>query len=276
MSCVFMLPQSQSVHMIVDSVAYAPDGLIIATNLSKAKTIPTLNMAFSITGPANFAGLMTDIIAGSFATFDAFVDAAEAWLPDVFNDLADERRGGDALATFYVIGWSERHRRGESYSLNMWTDGSSRLYEVLANSNGNSNELPTRKLVRQTGIAGTPLPSDELADACRYVIKRTDDYVAAVDLLHLAEIARHEEIEGKHWVGGKAVLTSIDAAGISQKIIQIWGEDKIGEYIAPQPIDWKAWRASRTASNTVSTVDFSNMSRLKREMMARKARKANR
>ncbi|MGB3043903.1 MAG: hypothetical protein WBB98_12030 [Xanthobacteraceae bacterium] len=258
--------------MIVDSVSYAPDGLIIANNLSKAKAIPTLNMAFSMTGPANFAGLMTDIIAGSFATFDAFVDEAEDWLPDVFNGLAEERRGGDAIATFYAIGWSERHCRGESYSINMWTDDCSRLDEVLANSNG----LPTRKLVRQTSIAGTPLPSEELTDACRFVIKRTDDYVAAVDLLHMAEIARHEEIEGKHWVGGKAVLTSIDAAGLSQKIIQIWGEDKIGEYIAPQPIDWKAWRADRKAGETsaaLAGVDMSSLSRLQRERMMKKAKK---
>jgi hypothetical protein len=28
--------------------------------------------------------------------------------------------------------------------------------------------------------------------------------------MHLIEVARHEEIEGHYWVGGEAVLTSIE------------------------------------------------------------------
>jgi hypothetical protein len=66
-----------------------------------------------------------------------------------------------------------------------------------------------------------------------------------IDLLHLMEIARHEEIQGCHWVGGKAVLTSIDSSGVTQNTLHVWEEDMVGDLITPLPIDWKAWRAAR-------------------------------
>jgi hypothetical protein len=41
------------------------------------------------------------------------------------------------------------------------------------------------------------------------------------------------------------LLTSIDERGVTQRRIQEWPEDEIGELIKPLPIDWVKWRAAR-------------------------------
>jgi hypothetical protein len=279
MSAVFILPQSRSVHMITDAVSYFNDGLIQGTNISKAKAIPTMSMAISLLGPANFVANLAEFMQLVFNSFDEFINAAEEWLPQAFNQLAQEHRQGDAMGGFYCMGWSDRDDKPAVYTMNLWTEGSTRYEQVIANSRkaGNSSAVEQR-LQKMTTLCG-PLPPENWRTACGWENRRNDDYVPAVDLLHLLEIARHEQIEGKYWVGGKALLTSIEGSGlITQKVVHHWEEDVKGEYIRPRPINWKAWRAERegvraAAAVEASGVDLSGLSRLQRERMLKKAKK---
>lgn len=97
-------------------------------------------------------------------------------------------------------------------------------------------------------------------------------------MLHLAEIARQECLEGAHWVGGKALLTTIDARGVTQRVVHHWKEDQVGELITPTPVAWKEWLAERKRDRAAGAVegagiDLSGLSRLQRERMLKKARK---
>jgi hypothetical protein len=90
------------------------------------------------------------------------------------------------------------------------------------------------------------VPGNDLMIAAGFTIPAdVNEMQPELDLLHLMEIARHEEIEGHHWVGGEAVLTSIDASGVTQKTLHVWEEDEVGDPITPLPIDWTAWRVAR-------------------------------
>jgi hypothetical protein len=169
-----------------------------------------------------------------------------------------------------VIGWLESEDRPAAYSMNMFTEGSSQIARVLANS-PNAATTQFFKLTEQTGLAGTPLPGLKLLDAAGFKILDDDnDYHPEIDLLHLVEVQRHEQIEGAYWVGGKAVLTSIDRRGITQRVLHHWPEDEIGKPIAPLPIDWRAWRASRASAAAESVAPPPGMSKLQRDMWTKK------
>lgn len=91
------------------------------------------------------------------------------------------------------------------------------------------------------------------------------------ELLHLLEIQRRIPFDGRYYVGGQALLTSIDRSGVHQRIVHKWDEDEPGKVIVPQPIDWAAWLSKRTL--TAAGIDISGLSRLQRERMLKKARK---
>jgi hypothetical protein len=179
----------------------------------------------------------------------------------MFRDYAE-----DAFSTFYVIGWHRADPRPAAYCMNLWTDNSTRLAQVVENSSADSGVQ--RFKFEELLLSGTPGPSSDLTTAAGFSIPAdVNDMRPEIDLLHLTEIARHEEIEGHHWVGGKAVLTSIDASGVTQKTLHVWKEDVVGEWITPLPIDWAAWRAALTTADIPT-----GLSRLHRERMERKAR----
>lgn len=52
-------------------------------------------------------------------------------------------------------------------------------------------------------------------------------------------------IDGISYVGGLAILTSIDATSVKQRIVHVWENDRPGVKIEPEPIDWKAFCRAR-------------------------------
>ncbi len=272
MSAVFVLPQSTAVHMITDAVDYTKEGVVHSVNLVKAQVVATLPVAISATGPGSLGPLLADRIAGEFESFDDLIARGSDWLAGEFNRIADDHLRGDASSSMYLIGWHHQANRPAAYAVNLWSDKSTLIQQVLARSpNAGDAEATRSKLIEMISIAGTPLPSEEMLNHCCFEFKSTDDY-DDVDLLHLMEVARQQRYDGAHWVGGKALLTTIDSDGVRQRVIHHWTEDRPSQKIQPTLIaDWKAWRASRSAPSEPST-----LSRLKREMLERKARKANR
>jgi hypothetical protein len=239
MSSIFVLPQSASVSMMTDGVIYDHNGVVMMTNLAKAYALPTFPAAVSCTGPAFLTQLMAQHISIGFASFDEFVDGADQWLTTTFNELAAKHRDGDAASSFYIVGWHEKENRPAAYSADLWTDNSTRIEQILENSLATTTRS---KLKEQTTISGTPL-NPELVDRCGFKLRRNDDYQPEVDLLHVTEVARQEKIEGGHWVGGKVLLTTIDAKGITQRVVHHYKGDRVGARIEPEPVsDWKAFR----------------------------------
>ncbi|PDT64903.1 hypothetical protein CO683_35260 [Bradyrhizobium ottawaense] len=239
MSSIFVLPQRSAVHMMTDGVVYDRNGVITIASLTKAAALPSLPAAVACTGPAFLTSSLAPRIDVEFASFDDFVERADSWLPETFTELAERHRNGDAFSTFYIIGWLEKQKRPAAYSMNLWTDRSSRIEQVLANSGGPPDRS---RLIEQTTISGTPLNPD-LIERCGFRLRRKEDYVPELDLLHITEVARQEQIEGAHWVGGKILLTSVDATGITQRVVHQYSNDRAGAAIRPEPVeDWAAWR----------------------------------
>lgn len=272
MSSVFVLAQHDAVYLMCDAAGYMPDGILTTNNATKCVAVPTISAAVACTGAIENSALFATNLGQIFASFDQLVSHGERWLPEIFERHSACHRGGDASSSLYIIGWSAERDRPEAYAIDLWTDGSTRVEQIIDNSaNGATAKERRSKLILQDGIAGTPLPGMELIRAAGFQIREDDAYSPELDLFHLTEIARHEEIEGRHWVGGAAMLTSIDRRGVSQRVVHRWSEDAIGELIRPLPIDWKTWRAEREAAKGPV-----QLSRLQREMAERKAAKAAR
>jgi hypothetical protein len=237
---------------MTDAAAYDGEtGELHSVDLVKCIALPELHLAIACTGPALLGHYLAGRIEGEFDTFDDFVGRGEVLLPGMFEDYAYDNCGGDALSNFYVGGW-HRHAtpRPAAYCMNLWTDDCSRLAQVTENSSTDGRYQ--RFKFEEVALAGTPIPGSDLITAAGLRIPADVNEIRPdLDLLHLIEVARHEKIEGHHWVGGKAVLTSIDASCVTQTTIHVWEEDVVGDPITPLPIDWAAWRAARLQHTNV-------------------------
>jgi hypothetical protein len=272
MSAILVLKQRNAVHLMSDACTYEIEtGVLVDNNLAKCIALPTLSAAISSTGPAEMGAFMGGSIAQEFLSFDDLIDRAEQCLPKIFEDFADTMRAGDAFASLYLIGWHKAQARPAAYCMECSTNESSRMAKIIENDPSAAN-AKFFKLAEQN-FSGTPLPGADLIAAAGFNIPA--DFNALdpeLDLLHVLEIMRHEEIEGHYWIGGKALLTSIDAHGITQRIVHHWPEDKIGEPILPLPIDFKSWRAARVGAKVAAIVP-DGLSRLQRDRMEKKIRK---
>jgi hypothetical protein len=268
------LRQRNSVHLMADAASYEMStGILISNNLAKCVALPTLSAAISCTGPADLGAYFGYILAQKFSSFDELILSAEQYLPKLFENFADETRRGDALSTLYLIGWHKAEARPAAYAMDLWTDESTRIAQVLDNGKNAASTQALRFKLNEQLFAGTPLPgADLIAAAGLKILDDENDMKPDLDLLHLMEVQRHEEIEGHYWVGGKALLTSIDCRGITQRVVHHWQEDQIGQPITPLPIAWKAWREARVAAKIAAIVP-DGLSRLQRGRMEKKARK---
>jgi hypothetical protein len=50
--------------------------------------------------------------------------------------------------------------------------------------------------------------------------------------------------DGKYYIGGHAVLTTVTRDGVTLRVVHVWPEDQPAKRIEPAPIDWSAWRAA--------------------------------
>ena len=257
---------------MADAAAYdRASGVLRANNLTKCMAMPTLSAAVSATGPFEFSALFCMHLTQRFSSFDDVILHGEEYLPELFEELSDEYSRGDAFSTVYLIGWHDADNRPAAYAMDCWTDDSSHIAQVMENTA--DVEKARRFKFSEQVFSGTPLPgADLLAGAGFKTPSVPNDLIPEIDLLHVMEIQRHEEIEAHYWVGGKALLTTVDHSGITQRVVHHWQEDRVGETITPRPIEWKAWREERMSAHVAEAV-LDGLSRLQRERMAKKARK---
>lgn len=275
MSSFLFLRQRDSVHLACDAAAYNGDtGILQAVNEAKCIAIPTLNAAISCVGPGETNALFATHMTQFFQSFDDLVERAAEFFPQTFEMIAEHWRGGDASASLALIGWHERENRPAAYSMNLWTDASSRIENVLEAS-GKSAESAERFVLKEQVLGGTPLPSRQaIAAAGLQIPDDENDMRPDIDLLHLMEVQRQAVTENDlHFVGGKCLLTSIDRSGTMQRVIHRWAEDEVGNIVSPVAItDWSAWRREHEKRLLPFAIP-EGMSRLKREMLEKKLRK---
>jgi hypothetical protein len=241
-TAILVLRQRDAVHLMSDMAAYEQNGILRSVTHRKCVAMPEISAAVACTGPAMLGAFFADRLPEMFKSFDDLVKNAEECLPELFQECADDQRNGDANSTFYGIGWHRAQDRPVAIAMDLWTNGSTRIAQVLANS---SNAVERFKLSEQCA-AGTPMPGPDLLAAAGWSMPDDENNLdPEIGLLHMMEIQRHEEVEGAHWVGGGAFLTSIDRNGVTQRVIHQWREDKVGEFIAPLPIDYDQWLEAR-------------------------------
>ena len=252
MSSCFILRQSKSISMMTESMGYTDEGVIVSNNINKSVALATLPAVVSALGSIQFIREFTSFIENRFASFDEMIDEGEEFLEGLFMGLADRLFDGDALTVVYLIGWHARENRPGGYMANYWTDDSTKYASMVAEFGAARIDGRNRGKLQEIelgDIHGTPLYDVEGQEKAGFELRETEDYVPAVDLLHLTEIARHTlHDDGTSRQGGKAVLSTVDGNGISQRVVHHWKEDDdtVGVTLRPAPIiSWSGWRAAR-------------------------------
>lgn len=267
--------------MLCDTMGYDPLGTILNNHINKAIPIVTIPVVVSAMGASLFNREFASAIAASFRSFDDLVTNGEAFLSHLFLDLADEHFDGDADTTLFMIGWLEEEDRPASLFMDLWTDTSSGHQKMMMR-NTELSELfsraaQTRGKFQHAAlgeIKGSPIYGTKDLQAAGFVARSGDDYKPEIDLLHLAEIARHHlHPDGTSRVGGQAILSTISSSGIQQRVVHRWHEDDdlVGDILTPKPINWTGWRERKLLAS--SHIKPETLSRLQRERMEKKARK---
>ena len=267
MSAINALVQSSSVHMMTDGLSYL-DNVTLEVNVHKTLELMPWRAALAATGPARFGEFLAVEVVERFRSFDHLIAEGESVLCQLFYHYANEYRDGDAVSTLGLIGWLDGEDRPAAYAMEMATDGE-RLKFVEMHSSSQVDTVRFKLFELET--FAMPPPTLAMLQAASYQFQDHDAMDPETELLHLLEIQRRIPFDGRYYVGGQALLTSIDRSGVHQRIVHKWDEDEPGKVIVPQPIDWAAWLSKRTL--TAAGIDISGLSRLQRERMLKKARK---
>lgn len=274
MSAINALVQRSSVHMITDGLSYH-GGIPFSVDDQKTHLLSTWRAALAATGPALLGEFLAGEIARQFRSFDHVVSEGEQAIERLFRDYVNEYRNGDAVSSLVLIGWHNGEDRPMALAMDMATVGE-KLKWVERHGTGSSPEHRF-KLLELKEIAMPPATLSQL-QAASYTFRDYDAMDPETDLLHLLEIQRRILVDGHYYVGGQALLTSIDKTGVRQRIIHRWDEDEPGKPITPRSINWKTWLADHSRDRTERTleaagINLSGLSRLQRERMWKKAKK---
>ncbi|NYG49873.1 hypothetical protein GGD67_007372 [Bradyrhizobium sp. IAR9] len=240
MSAINGFVRSDAAFLLTDGLSYfegGPDDV----NLNKAHRLYRLNAVVAATGPAQFAGWLWGRLA--YRSFDSLIETAEAQIIHHFERYAREYRDGDAASCVVLAGWHEREGRPAIYSIELETAGTPKA--LLVRQNAEFAEKHVAASLTELPIISMPPPSREEFQAAGYDLLADLEKVDPESyLLHCMEIQRRKRFDGRHVVGGHAVLTTITASGVVQRLVHVWPEDQPGKRIEPKAIDWAAYRAA--------------------------------
>jgi hypothetical protein len=273
MSAAIYLRQHDAAYMLVDAASYRRDGIVVSFG-DKCIAIPELHCAFTTFGPANWAVALEVGCRSRFCSFDDLLAGIEDFARLTFEQFESTITvNPSTTCELWMMGWSAARGHVEAFQLAMCNNAEWEKWKAEAPGLETSRQ-PFRCEPFTVHVASNPCPTTrEILDADLPSIGVADNIDPETDLLHLMEIQRRVLFEGDHYcVGGYALLTRVDAHGVTQRRIHEWTEDKVGELITPKPIDWSRWRAARLAEQAISAAP-AGMSKLKRDMLARKAAK---
>jgi hypothetical protein len=261
-------PRHGCLHIVTDSASYV-DGIVDGLGCPKVLTVPAWPGAITGRGPALAGAIVGETLSCKFPTFDEAVAGAEEVLPGILE------RFSDIFSTPYpdrlqvvIAGWSSERRQPESYVFN--ASEAAAPGATQEEIEANAHYLVGSKLVRLSNAISAPVLSEKITKESGFagfdVDASPEEVIKALRIT--IEAQRHDEHPGldRHYIGGSAQLTTITPAGVQQRILTRWKEDKIGELIRPRPIDWAKWRAELEGPPA-------GLSRLKRQMMEKKLAK---
>jgi hypothetical protein len=237
MSAISAITDSNAAYLLVDGLAY-DNGEVINVCAEKSFPITGMRAAVAATGDVKTAYFFKVAIENEFSRFDDVVAAGSEFFVHAFKAFAHRFCGGNAVSNVALIGWSESENRPFAFGVDLVEGSGQWISSRASNSSiGVLQELP---------ILAVPSPSLEEIKAAQYPLGIAGDHVRPEDkLLHLMEIQRRIPMDdGKIYVGGQAVLTTVNADGVTQRVLHRWEEDKVGEPIKPRPVDWEACRTS--------------------------------
>lgn len=238
--------QHNCLHLVTDGATYTNEGILVGLG-TKVFTEPNWPGVVAGRGSAIAVPLLGAALSNSFATFDAMIDNIEIVLEGMVKYYGIK---GDA--ELIIAGFSERREGPESYLIKT---SDALPFGIAPGKAKASGFVPDAfKLLRLPDIVNGPVAQKEVVIAAAFEGFTTNDEPAFVvaGLAKLIEIQRHSIYDdGIHWIGGYAQLTTINSAGIHQRILQRWPEDRIGELMKPAPIDWENWSRPPQSPNVV-------------------------
>jgi hypothetical protein len=233
MSAVNALVQSDAVHLMTDGLLYA-NGKVLQTDFSKCLPLKRCRAAVATTGPASFAYLLAEMLANC-TSFDEVVAKDREWFRGAFDwYVAHERNGASEYATVVLIGWLECENRPAAFAIELSNGGEKK--DFVRSNSGHIDEGSIAHDLTELPILANPVPpvEDLIAGGWPIGVDR-DKRDAARDLLHMMEIQRQRPAsDGRHYVGGQAVLTTVTREGVAQRVVRRWPEDRAGKPIRPR------------------------------------------
>jgi hypothetical protein len=256
---------------VSDGAVYLQDGTVKGF-ASKVAPVPHWPGAIASRGDGLAGTILKQEISQRLPTFDAAVEGVEAILPDILWEYSSLRS-----AELIIAGWSEKRQAPEAYTIHTAINdddipaGMTREQADAAKASGAlAKPLVLKRLSNAT--AGPALTLDiMIASGFDNFDIDADPTKLIADLRLVLECQRHmplehvKEGEGRYYVGGFAQVTTVSPEGITQRILDRWPEDKLGEKIDPGAPDWPALRAKILGAPKVS--------RLRRHMAEKKERK---
>lgn len=266
MSAAIFLQQREvrTAYLLTDAAEYFADGTIHEF-VDKCEMIETAHCALTVLGPAAWQEIIADAIRENFDGYDAVRDGIEPLARRLFEQYVDAIRWEVKTAELWVVGWSRSQNRPEAFTLALCGDAE---WEVWLRREPGMTRRPFVPEVQHVAINANPAPSAAEIYAAKFPAIDPEQYDPELDMLHMMEIMRRHRFTGK-WpflVGGYALLTTVDAVGVTQRRIATWPEDRVGQRIKPKPIDWQRWRAGERKPLT----------RLQAQVALRKQAKARR
>jgi hypothetical protein len=230
---------------MTDGLLYV-NGEVVQTDFAKCLPLKGMRAAICATGPANFVYHVAGVLEANCSSFDEVVALSSDWYRGLFDWFASRYRNGNAVSTLVMVGWLERENRPACFAIELSTEGSEK--ERLRRNNPHTREEDMAHDLMEVPLVANPTPTVDAIKAAGWpLLVDADERNVETDLLHMLEIQRRmQQDDGKFYVGGQAVLTTVTADGVTQRVVQAWPEDKAGEPIMPRPIDWAAWRMERT------------------------------
>jgi hypothetical protein len=273
MSAINVLKQRDCVHLCVDSAGYDAEGYI-EQFIQKSVALPHLKCVVASRGDPRGNFLVGMCLAGLFESFDHLVECVEDAMPQILNELPPNDL--NPRNEFVFCGWSDEQKCAQAFflqtALNEFEpdDGEPVAGSLL-------NAAPN-KLVALNEATFTPAISTEAMLAAKpkgRIVRDMNDLDPVVDLLRVTELQRAQRIARapngpqRHWVGGFATLTTVTEHTVTSRVIGRWPQDRIGDLIEPQEIDWDVWNREHAIPDRAPV----ELSRLREQMLQRKARK---
>jgi hypothetical protein len=232
-------PRHKCLHIVTDAASYYPDGIVGGLG-TKVFTVPHWPGVVAVRGQGTGGPLIGHSLALNFATFDLMLAQVEQMLPALV--IAHDLKGGIELI---LAGFSERGPEAYVIETSAETPVGITAEAADAMVSAGSGFLPEPYVLqRLPNITAGPMPPGDVVEAAWFEGFTEDDDPEKVvkGLGQLLEMQRQSLFPGaRYLVGGWGSLTTVCPTGLEQRILQRWPDDKVGELIAPAPMDWRAW-----------------------------------